>query len=488
MPREPKARALLFFSLALGLALRALAAFTDDGIYWPDEIYQSFEPAHWVVFGHGLKPWEFIEGARNWTLAGFVAVVMKVCAVLGGDSPQVYVRVVKLVFAIASASAGWGVYRLARAYEAPELAAAAGASLWALAAPAIYFGFRAMSENASAVAIVWGLALVLDRNASRKVLVAGASLLGLAVLFRLQVGLICAAALAVLIARAPRRGNWWVVLAALVAWAVVYGATDAIAWHDAPGARAGGWFHSVVVYLRFNLSGRAEHWSTSFFAAGWTFFAKTLWSSMPAVIGVAVLGALASLRRAPGLFFVAALFFVLHCLVPHKEYRFILPMLPLLFALAGIGLSLVPAKSLPVAALVMALVGGASAYNRGSLTFADLGSYPELPPDYSAWDDYGPLNRLMLVASRQPDLCGLRIDPYHAGAVGLAWTGGSTYLHKKAPIYPPGFPHNLGYFNYVITRPGSGAEVIAREKDLELVRIPGMSTCQPNPGYTWHLG
>ena len=39
---------------------------TDDGIYWPDEIHQSLEPAHRLVFGYGLIAWEFSDGARNW--------------------------------------------------------------------------------------------------------------------------------------------------------------------------------------------------------------------------------------------------------------------------------------------------------------------------------------------------------------------------------------------------------------------------------------
>jgi hypothetical protein len=93
----------------------------------------------------------------------------------------------------------------------------------------------------------------------------------------------------------------------------------------------------------------------------------------------------------------------------------------------------------------------------------------------------GPTNRLMLAASQRDDLCGLRIDSNH-----LAWTGGSTYLHRKAPLYMPGTPPQSGHFNYVITRPGSGAEVIAKENGLELVRIPGL-VCRPDDTYSWKL-
>ena len=57
--------ALLAAVLAIGAALRVWLSFHDDGIYWPDEIYGSLEPAHRLVFGPGLISWEFIEGARS---------------------------------------------------------------------------------------------------------------------------------------------------------------------------------------------------------------------------------------------------------------------------------------------------------------------------------------------------------------------------------------------------------------------------------------
>ena len=67
-----------------------------------------------------------------------------------------------------------------------------------------------------------------------------------------------------------------------------------------------------------------------------------------------------------------------------------------------------------------------------------------------------------------------------------AWTGGSTYFHRPVPLYMPNYPVNSGHFNYAITYPNSGAEVIARDHGIELVRLPG-SPCTPDPGYSWLL-
>ena len=49
----------------------------------------------------------------------------------------------------------------------------------------------------------------------------------------------------------------------------------------------------------------------------------------------------------------------------------------------------------------------------------------------------------------------------------------------------PGYPAQQGFFNYVITRPGSGAQHIATEGPWELVKLG--PTCVPDVGYSWKL-
>ncbi len=491
MPTQRPAQVLLSASLLVGLWVRVRSLTTDQGIFWPDEIYQSFEPAHALVFGHGLIPWEFVEGARNWALPGLVALVMKVCASLNADQPQQYITAVKGLFALMSVGAALGVFRLARVFGADELPAAAASSLFSLAAPVLYFAPRAMSENATLLPVVWGLSLVFDRPTvdaafapspsarARHLLWLGASLLGLGVLFRLQSAVFCVAVLVVLAARRqwkPLRE----VTAVLAVWALLFGALDAFTWHAAPNAKLGGWFHSAVVYLRFNLiEGKAEGWGV----APWTFFALRLWTSMPAVTVMLVVSAAVTLRRTWPLTLVVALFFTLHSWSPHKEYRFILPMLPPWMAMVGLALSQVKVQrlqGLAVAAVVG--VGAFSTVNAQALTFGQLGQYPGREQD-SAWDDFGPINRLMLVASQQADLCGL-FTPVHP-----AWMGGATYLHRKAPLYSPGWPSDCvqqGTCNYAITRPGSGLPVVAEDHGFQLVHLKG-SPCRPDPNYAWRL-
>lgn len=478
LPAELAPRVVLFGSMLLGFLLRARIVFTDDGINWPDEIYQSFEPAHRLVFGHGLVAWEYLEGARTWAVPGFVAVWLALCKLVGADSPTLYIPVVKLVFSLLSVLSALGVYRLAKGLGARELEAAFGAATWSLCALALYFSPRAMSENLAAVLIVWGVALILEEGATRDGRILGASLLGMATLARLQSGVVCVVVLLVLLTRLKAEGKRPVleVFGTLVVWALIFGAWDAAAWHSLPSAKAGGFFHSAVVYYRFNIvENRGAGWGT----APWPYYFQHLYLTMPGVAIALGISLLVSLRRSWPVALTLAAFLALHLFVAHKELRFILPVMPLACALPALALSLLPQKP---ARLGLVLLGAAvlvSMGNHQKLTMGDVGSYPERAQS-SAWDDFGLVNRLLLAASKQPDLCGLRIDAAH-----LAWTGGLSYVHKKAPLYMPGFPPQHGFFNYVITRPGSGAQVIAKEGPWELVKVG--PTCVPDVNYSWRL-
>lgn len=475
---HPYALLVLGLSLVVGALARLYVAFTDDGIFWPDEVYQSLEPAHRLVFGYGMVAWEFIDGARNWALPGLVAALMKLAQLLGLATPRGYLSVVRLGFVALSVGAAWATYRLATSQGASELMGAVAAAAFACSAVPIYFGHRAMSETACSLPVVWGLALVLQNDASRRQLMLGGSLLGVGVLLRLQCGVFAAGALAVLLARRQWRPAQ-VTLATLGVWALIFGALDHFTWANAPGAVWGGWFHSAKKYIEFNLiEGKAAGWGT----APWSFYVEHLWAAMPALTLLTVAGLVVAARRALGVLLIGLAFFALHCAVPHKEIRFVLPVLPVFFAVAAVGASsLKDAWQASLAAPAGLVVTLLSLLHAPALTFGELGQYPERP-QAKAWDDYGPVNRLLIAASKLPDVCGVRIDAAH-----LAWAGGHSYLHQKVPLYHLGQPPPQSrLFNYVITGKGSGAQVVASDGPLELVHL-AVEPCAVDTGYQWRL-
>ncbi|MFL5322270.1 MAG: hypothetical protein ACJ790_21615, partial [Myxococcaceae bacterium] len=223
--------------LTVSAILRLWFGWSEVGIYWPDEVYQSLEMGHRLAFGYSIIPWEFLEGARNWTLPALIGAVMKVSSWIGLDAPENYLRLIRVIFAALGVIATWGAYRLAKVYRSTEDTAIAGAALFGLTAVPLYFSHRAMSETASAAPVVWGLVLLLDSyktNALPRRIV-GASLLGLAVLIRLQCGLFCVGALLMLLGRKRWRDAGYA-FAVLAFWAFLFGLIDKLTW--------GSWFQS----------------------------------------------------------------------------------------------------------------------------------------------------------------------------------------------------------------------------------------------------
>jgi GPI mannosyltransferase 3 len=462
------ARGLLLAALAIGAALRLWLALTDAGIAWPDEIYQALEPAHRWVWGRGWVALEFRQGLRNWTLPALVAAMLEVFRALGLNRPGLYVPAAKCVFAAVGVATAWATARLARRMGAGPLESAAAGALWALSAPAIYFAPRGLSEPLSAFPLTLGLSFVLPADSRRGDRWIGGSLLGLAVLFRLQNSLVCVAVLAVWLVRRRWRESLEVG-GVLGVWALLFGLIDRLSW--------GYWFHSAFAYWRYNwVQGKGE----LFGASPWNYYLHVLWTSMPTVAAVLLVGSVLAVRRAPALLGVVALFLAVHMGIPHKELRFILPVLPAVMALAGVGLTVASERigwRLPVGLAVLAALVSAVRFH--AMTFGDLGAYPGREP-VSAYQDFAPVNRLLLVASERGDLCGLKVEAPH-----IAWTGGYTYFHRDAPMYSHlGPPRDRHHYNYVLTLPHAVAAgaIVAQDGPVVLARLFDRP-CAPDPGY-----
>jgi hypothetical protein len=406
---------------------------------------------------------------------------LKLASLLGASEPRIYLTALRIVLVGVSLGAPIGTYVLARAYGARTLASAAGAAVIALAAPMIYFAPRGLSEGPSAAIVVCGFAIALWPTAGRGRRVIGASLIGLAVLLRLQNGLFAVGLVAIFAGR--RQWPKAIEAAAVLAvWVAVLGGLDKVTW--------GGWFVSAVNYVAFNL----DPVKTAIFekpAADYYILVVFTAMALPVVafLCLAPFGAM----RAPGITLVALAFVGVHSAIAHKELRFILPAIPLVGSVAALGLQHFlddpPDPKWVPRAIVAGFVasGLVSAATFHGLTLRDIGqSRPRslvdhsgqvtlVSPDTSAYDQPGPINRMLLLAHDQADLCGLRIEPFD-----LVQSGGYSYLHRLVPLYGSFQQPDPAFYNYaiVVGAPTVG-QVIGADQGFSLIRTRPSCTRDP---------
>ncbi|MFP4598874.1 MAG: hypothetical protein ACOC9W_02725 [Persicimonas sp.] len=482
--------------VVLGVVARLWWGLGDDGIFHPDEIYQVIEPAHELIYGFGLHGWEWDVGGRNWTLPALMAALMGGLELMGLDHPDAYMPAVRGSVAALHAASGVGVYMIARQYGARRLFCVLGAALFLFNPASIYLGYRPLSEVISTPLVVLGLAGALGADRGRKAgriwFVMALSLLGLSVLMRLQNALFAVVALG-----AWRLGGkserYQSALKVLTVWALLYGLIDWVTW--------GLPYQSAGSYLRFNLIMDA---TTEYYGADSPLFYPAVFiTSMKT--GAILLMALPLLawRRARTLVLCAVGFVVLHSLIPHKDLRFVIAALPLLAALAAVGLEVVSdgvatwsegklantkrAAQLTAAAASLLVVGALAhgLWSISELTFDDLGQAQTLgvDPATSAFDHRGELNRLLADLAERPDVCGLYMPTQW-----VVGAGGHTYFHRDVPFFHQGNPPSEPtQFNYVV----SDKPLAAPERDWQPVQTGGDSTayvsgrteCTPAPDY-----
>ena len=498
-PALSNPRTWLWFGLCAAILLpRAYGAIHDQGMIWADEIFQTLEQGHRLVFGYGLVPWEFRVGARSWLLPGLIGGAMKLFALLGVGSGAGLVIGVKLVFAALAVVAFYPMLRMAEAWGGVFALVLMGVFASVFPASLIY-GSRAMTEVASAPFLAWGLWLLwpwgMGRsgksaaysvrpvvggrgNGVRGLLGAGA-LLGLATLLRYQNGVLLPLILTIVAARRSLRAAAWVA-AGVTLVLLLGGLLDWATW--------GRPFQSLTAYLRFNLiEGGANQWGI----AKRGFYARVLLSANGPAVLILALGFVAGLRRTWPVALLALSFLCVHTAISHKELRFLYPVLPMFLVCASVGLAGLLSR-LPfararrnAATVAMALVLlSAFALRARYVSFKDIGQAMDAygyggPTSGLVWRAFDERNRLFEQAGTHADICGLAaptMNPY--------WTGGYSYLHRPVPILWTGSRNDFDAANYVVMGPGQRMNdarysSLSKEGAYVLYRRDGVCKKQP---------
>jgi 4-amino-4-deoxy-L-arabinose transferase-like glycosyltransferase len=170
----------------LAAGLRLVPTVFVPSLNWGDEIFQTIEPAHRLVYGYGLVPWEFQLGMRSWLLPAMIAGLIEFSRLLG-DGPAVYLPVIATVFALLATAPIVCCFLWCRRWYGAT-AALIGATAVAIAPEAVYFGSRTLSEVVAAHILVIGCYLLAPGHAaqSRKRLFVAGLVFGLACLLRIQ--------------------------------------------------------------------------------------------------------------------------------------------------------------------------------------------------------------------------------------------------------------------------------------------------------------
>ena len=315
----------------LAVALRLIPIVFVPSMVWADEIFQTSEQAHRLVYGSGLVPWEFLIGMRSWMLPGIIAALMELSRI-AGDGPDYYIPLIAGSFAALAAAPVvccflWGrhLFGLSGGWIA--------ATVVTVAPEAVYFGARTLSETVAAHLLIVALYILEPgyQVISRRRLVGGGALLGLVFLLRIQL----APALVVVALWTSWRAIRERGLALLGGAAAVLAAAGILDTVTLGYPLASVWRNFV-----YNIYYGA---SSTFGVEAWHFYLRGelgVWSG-----GAAMLVLLAGLgaRRMPMALAAAVTVLAVHSAIAHKEYRFIYPAVLLVMVLAGTGLAQVAA-------------------------------------------------------------------------------------------------------------------------------------------------
>ncbi len=414
---------IIVLSLVVQLALAKLF----PNILWPDEIFQTVEQAHRIVFGYGVVPWEFQPdfGIRNWVFPGLLTVPMWASKMIHADGTS-YILFVQIIMAMISLSPNIVLVRILRHESTDWRIVACGLLFFNFWFELLYFGPKPLIDTVGTAALLLGLGyahLSIDEDRQRDAVWAIA-FLTLASSLRVQLAPAAAPLGLFLILMA---GSWQrqrMLLITATAIIAVFGAVDWLTW--------GVPFQSWVQYVHLNLvAGVADRFGT----APWYSYLRYYWDSWGAALVLFLPIIWLDFRRNLVFMIPALLAFLTMSLIGHKEIRFIYPVSMILLMMAAINFVRYAKRlNIPKKWLVI--------YACSFVLFSTI--HGQRLPFWKNKSDY---IRVYEALREFPDLCGL----VHHDNVVVHYPG-YYYLHRQVPIvsltperYAPGRDALLGH-------------------------------------------
>jgi len=201
-------------------------------------------------------------------------------------------------------------------------------------------------------------------------------------------------------------------------------------------------FGSYILNFRANvITPKIAEWGIS----PWYWYFKVL----ILLLGPAVLLLWRGARRTPFLAIIALAIFLSHSVIPHKEVRYLYPILPMILTLAAIGAAdyaaMLGKRARWLASLRAQVYMGVGFFALVSLLAAFLSMHHVREMKSTRW-----IRPAYIFLSKDPNLCGLGLFQIH-------WpnSGGEAYLHRNVPVLPLKSAHDLDrsslYFNNIFS-------------------------------------
>jgi hypothetical protein len=412
--------------VGLAVLLRLQPILMEPSAVWPDEIFQTSEPAHRLVFGNGLVAWEFQLGVRSWLLPGIIAGLMELSRIIG-DGPDYYLPVIAVGFAALAAAPVVCCFLWCRPLFGVTGALLAGLAV-AVAAEPVYFGARTLSETVAGhllIVAIWALEPGYP-VISRRRQFAGGALLGFVFATRVQL----APAIAVTMLWTNWRADRGRVAATIAGIAAILAAAAML-----DTLTLGYPFASIWRYLLYNVFYGV---SSTFGVEPWPYYLLGelgVWGGAGAtILLLTAIGA----WRLPLLLVVAIVILAVHSGIGHKEYRFIYPAIVPLTVLAGVGLAQMASWGREW------LIGRSMSVTAAAATAAALAAVWWGLASLQVWNGatIGAHRQRMhdklvaaSVVAHGPPPCGIGLYGLHGDDWGLY--GGYTHFHRPAPMYWP---------------------------------------------------
>lgn len=322
----------------LCLAFRIANSLLTQTYFNPDEHWQALEVAHRIVFGYGHLTWEWRKGIRSYFHPLVFAVLYKVLALFGLDTPWFMAHAPRLLQALFSAVGDLYFYRLSNAIFGNFVAK------WALFSQLanwfMFFCFnRTLSNSLETVLTLVGLYYwpCMRASPSKAPLVLrkwGLAIAALACAIR-PTSAITWVYVGLLELAVTRDRLKFLVLEVVPIGALVLGLSCLL-----DRLMYGSWVIVPLNFLKFNfLSSGGDYYGTHkwhwYFSQGFTVM---LFTFLPFSIAGSIKSKCWKLSG------LIAWVLIVYSIQGHKEFRFVLPMLPIALMFSGYSLS-VMAKS-----------------------------------------------------------------------------------------------------------------------------------------------